>query len=171
MDKPKFWLPFSKLFVPTGRISRLQYFVYGLIYLAIYFAAFFVLASNKFFQVNPDGGLADTSPAAVACYGAVELGFLWLVFVNDVKRLHDLNWPGIVAILVLIDAPVDLGLEIARIFTTLPPVAGTVQAVVDGIGKVSAIGVGLFLTFGPGNKGKNKYGPDPLRPPPPIDVF
>ena len=172
MQKAKFWLPLPQILSPLGRLSRLQYFVYGLIFLAIFLGVFVALALGGVFEIDANGHLAKKSIVSVATYCGLQLTLLWCLFALDVKRLHDLNWPGAIAILVLIDLPVDLFIEIARNYMILPPVTEQVQKIADIIGKIAALGIGLFLTFGPGNKGQNKYGPDPLRPPAPhLDVF
>ena len=172
MGKPRFWLRPGQVASPAGRISRLQYFVYGLILAVIYLTAFLALDVNHVFSVNADGQLADTSIVGAVCYGLVQLSFAWFIFANAVKRTHDLNWSGWVALLVVFDLPFDVALGIAREFTTLPPEVSTIKTVVDTVGKFGAMGIGLFLTFGQGKRGKNKYGPDPLQPPaPPIEVF
>ena len=172
MQKAKFWLPLPQLLSPAGRLSRLQYFIYGLICIVVFMVAAGILAAAGAFKVDGDGNLADTSMVGLASYCVLQLALLWCLFVLDVKRLHDLNWPGVIAILVLIDLPFDMVLEVARNVVNLPPVLGQVQKIVEIIGKIAAFGVGLFLTFGSGNKGQNKYGPDPLKPPaPPVEVF
>lgn len=172
MKKAKFFLSLPALLSFSGRMSRLQYFVYGLIYAAIFFAVFLAAALNGLFVLDDNGDLANPTIMSVTIYGLIYVVFLYAVFGLYAKRLHDLNWPAALGILVLIDLPVDLILPIVKTFTTLPPIVDTVRQGVDLVAKFATVGIGLMLTFRPGNKGANKYGPDPLKPPAlPIDVF
>jgi uncharacterized membrane protein YhaH (DUF805 family) len=170
MKKAKFFLSLPALLSLSGRMSRLQYFVYSLIYVVLFFAVFVGLGGSGLMPLDAEGD--PTGPASVIIYAIVILLFFYGIAGLYAKRLHDLGWPAALLILVLFDIPVDLAVSIAKAYMTVPPVVDTVQGVVDVLGKVASVGIGLFLTFRAGDKGANKYGPDPLKPPaPPIEVF
>ncbi len=172
MKKAKFFLSLSALLSASGRMSRLQYFVYGLIYAAIFFAVFLTAALNGLFMLDDNGDLTNPTPMSIAIYGVIYALFLYGLFGLYAKRLHDLGWPAALGILVIIDIPVDLIVPVAKTYIALPPVVDLVRQGVDLVAKIATIGLGLMLTFRPGDRGTNKYGPDPLKPPaPPIDVF
>lgn len=172
MKKAKFFLSLPALLSFSGRISRLQYFVYGLIYAVLFFVVFLSAFMGGLFALNEAGDLTDPTLQSVAVYTFIYAVFLYGVFGLYAKRLHDLGWPAVLGLLLLIDLPVDLAVSIAKGYMTVPPLVDTVKMVVDGLGKLATIGLGLMLTFQRGNNGANKYGPDPLKPPAPrIDVF
>jgi uncharacterized membrane protein YhaH (DUF805 family) len=163
MQKAQFWIPLANHFVAKGRLSRLQYFLYGIVYALIYLAALFGLG------------------AAMATTGKTQLQNIviaiattlmsYVFFCLDAKRLHDLNWPAFIAAILLSEPLISTYLTTAAGFVPIPDLSPVLK-ILDPIWSFGSGIVGLILLFGPGNKGANKYGPDPLRPPaPPIDVF
>jgi uncharacterized membrane protein YhaH (DUF805 family) len=170
MQKPKFFIPILQWLSPKGRISRLQYFVYGLILAAVFMGAFLSLIMSGTFNMDEEGHV--TTLIDFYINAALQLARIYTLFCLAAKRLHDLNWPTWLALLLIIDIPVDLTADLARLYMTLPETAETTVKVIDGLVKVATLVLGLNLTFRPGDKGANKHGPDPLKPPPaPIDVF
>lgn len=166
MSKPKFFLPIPVLLSLSGRISRLQYFVYGLIYTAIFLGAyvgFYAVASNA----------SDvTEPVGAWIYAIIMAGFLYALVCNYGKRLHDLGSPAILCVFALFDLPLDIGVTLASAYVAIPEAVLKVNEISGNIGNVVAIGFGLILTFMPGQRGSNKYGPDPLQAPrPEVSVF
>lgn len=95
----------------------------------------------------------------------------YVFFCLDAKRGHDLNWPAYVAAILVSEPLISTYLATAADFTPLPEVTRILN-ILDPAWRFGSGIVGLFMLFGPGTKGTNKYGPDPLRPPaPPIEVF
>ena len=169
MQKPKFFIPVTRHFSANGRISRLQYFVYGLIWLVIFVLVIGGLGASEY--VNADKETLAGLPA-ILMLGAVQLVLMYFVFCMAGKRAHDLGWSALICLLFLIDIPVDIAAQVARLYVTLPPVLDTIIKGIDAAANIASTVLGLALTFAPGVRGQNKYGPDPLRPPPaPIDVF
>jgi uncharacterized membrane protein YhaH (DUF805 family) len=170
MQKPKFFIPILQWLSAHGRISRLQYFVYGLIMAATFFAFALVLALNGFMNMDEDGHI--TSLNDFWTYGLLQFCLFYILFCLASKRLHDLNWPAWLAVLLIFDIPVDLAADLARMYLTLPEMFETIVKGVDLLAKLATLGLGISLTFRPGDKGQNKYGPDPLKAPtPPVEVF
>jgi len=163
MQKAKFWIPLARHFSAGGRISRLQYFVYSLIYLASYFALLF----GAGILIGLTGGdhneaIALAIVITVVCY---------VYFCLDAKRLHDLNWPAFIAALMLSEPLISVDYKAVASLIPIPD-ESSVFRVLDIVWRIGSGIVGLILLFSPGNKGKNKYGPDPLKPPaPPVEVF
>ncbi len=169
MQKPQFFIPVTRHFSVDGRISRLQYFVYGLIWLVIFSLA---IGGLGFAQYASADAHLDTGLSGILALGAVQLVLMYFVFCLGGKRAHDLGWSALICLLFLIDIPVDIAAEAARQYVTLPPAIELIVKGVDLLANIASMGLGLALTFAPGMRGQNKYGPDPLRPPPaPIDVF
>lgn len=170
MQKPKFFIPVPQWFSAQGRISRLQYFVYGLILAAIAFALALIMAMSGFMNLDEEGHILSLSDFWT--YGLFQLCVMYVLFCLASKRLHDLNWPALLAVLLIFDIPVDLTADLIRLYTPLSETIETIVKIIDMIAKFATIGLGLMLTFRPGDKGKNKYGSDPLKlPTPAIEVF
>jgi uncharacterized membrane protein YhaH (DUF805 family) len=170
MQKPKFFIPVLQWLSPRGRISRLQYFVYGLIWAAIFFSIFVGLIMGDELKMDEEGHVATLIDFWINAL--LQLALIYVFFCLACKRLHDLSWPAWLALLIIIDIPVDLAADLARLYMTLPESAEMTVKIIDGLVKIASLGIGLNLTFRPGDRGINKHGPDPLRPPPiPIDVF
>ncbi len=163
MQKAKFWIPVANHFTAKGRVSRLQYFVYSLIYLAVYFTV--LVGAGAATQL-----LGKTQMDGLAI--AVALTFTsYVYFCLDAKRLHDLNWPAFIAAILLIEPLISAYADVLAGFIPLTKVTSVLH-IVDKVWAIGSGIVGLILLFGTGNKGTNRYGPDPLRPPaPPVDVF
>jgi uncharacterized membrane protein YhaH (DUF805 family) len=95
----------------------------------------------------------------------------YVFFCLDAKRLHDLNWPAFIAAIQSSEPLISTHPRAATGFVRLPDVC-PVRKILDPVWSFVSGIVGLIMLFGPGNKGANKYGLDPLRPPaPPIDVL
>ncbi len=170
MQKPKFFIPIQQWLSPKGRISRLQYFVYGLILAAVFMGVFLGLIIGDELKIDEEGHVATLFDFGINA--VLQLALIYTLFCLASKRLHDLSWPAWLALLLIIDIPVDLAADLARLYMTLPEGAETTVKIIDGLVKIASLGIGLNLTFRPGDKGANKHGPDPLRPPPaPIEVF
>jgi len=168
MQKPPFFIPVARHFSANGRISRLQYFVYGLIWLVIFSLAIGGLGFAQYASTGQD----VTGLSGILMLGAVQLVLMYFVFCMAGKRAHDLGWSALICLLFLIDIPIDIAAQVARQYVTLAPILETIVKGIDVLANIASMGLGLALTFAPGIRGQNKYGPDPLRPPPaPIDVF
>jgi uncharacterized membrane protein YhaH (DUF805 family) len=170
MNKPKFFLNLPALLSIHGRISRLQYFVYSLFYIVfcigLYFAAAMILAGLGYNVDAPQGTISDIS-------SDFTLLIFYYVFVCLAgKRMHDLGWSAWFAVLMFVDIPTGLVADFVIHYIHIPAFISESGKIVAGIWRFSGGLLGITLTFGPGMKGANKFGPDPLRPPQPeISVF
>lgn len=163
MQKAQFWIPLANHFLAKGRLSRLQYFLYGIVYAVIYLAVLFGLSAAM-----ATTGKTDLHSVVVAVIVTL---MSYVFFCLEAKRLHDMNWPAFIAAVLLSEPLISTYLRAAAGFVLLPDVFPILK-ILDPIWRFGSGIVGLIMLFGPGNKGANKYGPDPLRPPaPPIDVF
>ncbi len=163
MQKAQFWIPLADHFRPTGRLSRLQYFLYGLVYALVYFAILFGLGMAM--------QMTGATPSQDIVIAVTTTLMTYVFFCLDAKRLHDLNWPAFIAAIMLSEPLVSIYLTTAADFVPLPNVTPILH-IVDPVWNIGSGIVGLVLLFGPGNKGRNRYGHDPLKPPaPPVEVF
>jgi uncharacterized membrane protein YhaH (DUF805 family) len=163
MQKAQFWIPLADQFVPKGRLSRIQYFLYGIVYALVYFVVLFGLG-----MAMATTGRTQLQTGVVAVMSTIAT---YVFFCLDAKRLHDMNWPAFIAAILLSEPLISDYLAVLNGFVPLPDVS-RVLPTVNKIWQIGSGIVGLIMLFGPGNKGANKYGPDPLRPPtPPIEVF
>ena len=163
MQKAQFWIPLANHFLAKGRLSRLQYFLYGIVYALVYFAVLFGVGAGM--EVAGKTQLQNVIVAVITTLAT------YIFFCLDAKRLHDLNWPAFIAAILLSEPLISTYLTMAKGFVPLPDVS-TILPIIDKVWSIGSGIVGLIMLFGPGNKGQNKYGPDPLRPPAaPIDVF
>ncbi|ESQ79856.1 DUF805 domain-containing protein [Asticcacaulis sp. YBE204] len=159
MAKPRFFLTPAEYLSTAGRMSRMQYFVHGLLFAAVMFSGFMLMGAS---------GLVDegiSTPQAALIYLAVMLPFLYLLVCLYAKRLHDLGWTAWWCVLALFDLPFDLGVTVANAFMVVPETIISANNIIGMVGNVTGLGLGLVLTFKAGDRGPNKYGPDPLRPP------
>ncbi len=157
MEKKKFWLPIGQLILPVGRASRLQHVAYWLIF-AVAIAAIVGLATVVHANALPSFVIA-----------MILLG-MYLIFCLLAKRLHDLRVPAIVAFLLVVipfargycEAAAEDGHPILPAsWAPALSLAASIWRIVFGFGLIA-----LFVI--PGNKGANRYGPDPLDKPPEV---
>jgi uncharacterized membrane protein YhaH (DUF805 family) len=161
--KAHFFLPFRGYFHARGRISRLQYLIFSLGYLALYFGILYYPL-----QSEPGRTFFDDYGAAAYCgYAFIYLFWLYLSYCLNAKRLHDISWPGMLWLIALIDLPISMGSEFAAYFTEVPDGLLELGKVLETISLFTSMILGLWIVFKRGDRGPNKYGPDPLRPPEP----
>ncbi len=161
MTKAPFFLPFKDYFHAYGRISRLQYLVFSLAYSVLYVVAIYVPSQSALGQAH-----FEKYGAAAYCVFLLAYSFwLYLAFCLNAKRLHDFSWPGALWLLALIDVPFSLGSEFAGYFTTVPDAIVEITRVAETLGRVVTAILGLWVLLKRGDRGPNKYGPDPLQPP------
>ncbi|EGF93432.1 putative membrane protein [Asticcacaulis biprosthecium C19] len=98
-------------------------------------------------------------------YVVVMSAFLWALVCLYAKRLHDLGWSAIWCVVALFDLPVDIVLNLVSLVTPVYETAWNFSNGLSTIGNVTAMIMGLILTFRRGQRGPNRYGPDPLQPP------
>jgi len=163
MRKAQFWIPLADHLVPKGRLSRLQYFLYGIVYALIYFAVLFGLGAGL--------GAAGKTQLQNILVAVIATLMTYVFFCLDAKRLHDLNWPAYLAAIMLSEPLISTYLTLATGFAALADLS-QILPVIDKVWSIGSGIAGLIMLFAPGNRGQNKYGADPLRPPtPPIEVF
>jgi uncharacterized membrane protein YhaH (DUF805 family) len=159
MSKPKFFLSIPATFSPSGRMSRLQYFVYGIIYAIAVVGIFFAIYGSGTDAI----GAADGKVQAWV-FAAVMGVFLYFLICLYAKRLHDLGWPAILCAIALFDLPIDIVTTLVSAYVTVPEDILTINEIIGNVGNIIGMGFGIILTFKKGQSGANKYGPDPLRP-------
>jgi len=125
----------------TGRLNRQRYFFRGL---GLGFLAFVILMVVG--TIGIAGGMKEELALGLGFLLAMPLIVLSLF--NSIKRAHDLDKPGWLAIVQALPGWVD-------VFTTN-------QAVTVVAGLVGLI-LGIYLLFFKGTEGPNQYGDDPLR--------
>lgn len=157
MTKPRFFLPIHELATPKGRISRLQYFVFGLITAVIMVAC--SLGVTAIAEQFPGNAVVQT-----LTYVIFMCVFLYTLVCLYAKRLHDLGWPAAICIIALFDIPIDIAINMADLVNPVPPAVWNFNTGLGGVGNVVAMVLGLILTFRRGQRGANKHGPDPLAP-------
>jgi uncharacterized membrane protein YhaH (DUF805 family) len=161
MEKAPFLLPFKDYFHPRGRVSRLQYLVFSLVSTVIFVVAIYLPV-----QSEPAAALFETySAGAYGVYALAYLFWLYLVYCLNAKRLHDFSWPGALWLLVLADVPFSMGSEFAAYFTTVPDLIRQMTGFIETVCRVVTMILGLWVLLKRGDRGPNKYGPDPLQPP------
>lgn len=161
MAKPRFFLTPAEYLSAHGRISRLQYFVHGLIVAAVLIAIFAALGMTGMVDDTVDPLLWSL------IYAVAMLGFTYLLVCLYAKRLHDLGWSGFWCLLALFDVPIDVAVTLTEAFTPLPEAVTSTNTAIGMIGNITGMGLGLVLTFKAGDRGRNKYGADPLKAPEP----
>jgi len=123
-----------------GRINRLKYFC-RLLYLNLMFV--FAIALCDYVGTIQSVVTGYIFLGIVVCFS---LAILWQLVMTYVKRLHDLEWNGWLAVLIVF-------YPIVNFFGNA--VLNLIVSVVVGI-------LSLILLFKRGTKGVNKYGKDPL---------
>jgi len=165
MQKAKFWLPLPQYFTAVGRVSRLQYLLHSLI-LFVAFIAFSRIANLAGQSLIEGRGhlIAATATTLITSY---------VYFCLDAKRVHDLKWPAAIVAIMIAEPVIFSLMNLVFSYAEFHPPAGIGgMLILSRFWRYGAGIIGLILLFIPGNKGQNKYGPDPLQPPaPPIDVF
>ena len=153
----------QKLFSFQGRLSRLDWWVYG-IALNLVGGALAGLLSSLF--IKPGAQLWGSTTAPTQMVGLAVLAVLiWPSLALTVKRRHDRDRPGwVMAILFLLF----LTLNSLPLLYTVLPVAIWEHWGWWGALAVACFMLGLWLTLLillgvlPGPKGPNRYGPSPL---------
>jgi uncharacterized membrane protein YhaH (DUF805 family) len=141
--------------VPDGRLARTQYLLHLAIYCVIIGALLLLLWSN--FDIYDLDHQRRT--LRIVGMGLVfVLPWLLLVYLN-IKRAHDLGMPAIVVAPMFISLPFKY---IGIFFPEMPHALETLMDVTDEITKTANIGMGFYFLLAPGEKGGNRYGPDPL---------
>jgi uncharacterized membrane protein YhaH (DUF805 family) len=161
MQKKVFWLPFSQLFLATGRVNRLQYLVYFLILVAALFAVMAII----------DFGLVRTMNASTDLEAVPSAIFVYMFFCLVAKRLHDLKLPAVIG-LVLVAVPVAQGYfdAAAASGASLFPASWAPLLSLSGSAWNLVSGLSCLLLFGvPGSPGDNRYGPAPVNRP--VEAF
>jgi len=143
------------LFGYQGRLSRLAYFGYSLLLGAIFMAIFVVVCMTAGFVAVQNG----TSPerageiAGLATAGLLLLVAIWPASALITKRLHDMGQSGAHTIWIMLLSYAGL--------------------VVSDLGASAILGLAsmvasLWLLFGPGEPGPNRYGMPPGTPVMPV---
>jgi uncharacterized membrane protein YhaH (DUF805 family) len=133
-------MPFTQaLFSFNGRLGRLAFFGYVVLMYVIFgliaTVGFGIIGSGN----NALGGLM---------VGLGFIAFLWMDLAVVVKRLHDLNLPGVH--LLWISAP-------SVVATCVASSNGSLAAICW----VAHFLIGLWMTFAPGTLGPNRFGERP----------
>ena len=124
----------------SGRMNRAPFVGYFFLILAVRIALGWVVLMNFKTFMNSSVLLWTTNLIDVA----ISLVAVWAL----IKRLHDLNWPTILAFIPFIYAL--LGFDVLE--TEIPKL----------IFKWTMAALVICCLFMKGDKGPNKYGPDPL---------
>lgn len=147
-------------FSAKGRISRKDYWLkFFLPVLGVYIAAALVI-----------GGLAvalgDAGGIALLLAIPIYIGIVWAAICVAAKRFHDRSWSGWWVLYFFL-----IGIGIAAVQYGLMFAVGPgseLAGIVAIVGLIASLGVSIWqlvlLGFLPGDKGPNKYGPDPLDP-------
>lgn len=144
---------FERFFSLEGRMNRKRYFFSILI---IFVISFFGGAIDGFVQ-----GAQGRASSADEYQASIYLGVfvLFMLYPNAVviaKRLHDLGFKGIFAVVLVV---LFNGMPLLDMFGMVNKEDYLVLNIATGI--IGFI-IGLFLLFKKGTVGQNQYGPDPL---------
>lgn len=171
MQKAKFFIPIPQWFSPNGRISRLQYFVFFIASVALSIVPSIAIHRILFKIIRPQN--TDMSFAVIVSlsYGVLIIFLSYIIFCLSGKRLHDLGINAGVASFVLITPCLNTVSGLLGLTVGLPPMADSIIHTISLIGNVAIICMGIILLSWPGQERKNRYGPEPLQPPLPIEVF
>lgn len=144
-------MPLPTLLSLTGRLNRRPYLIIGLVQLATFLAAAFA-AIATLFTLTPNPILENRPLQAALALAA--LLFLWIALAALVRRLHDLNLPGLHALWII-------PAQTALAYATSRAGAGILAVLILG-------GLATLIILGaiPGTQGPNRYGPPPAGPPP-----
>jgi len=134
-----------------GRINRLRYLTNNIL-LFIVAAIYGIIAAILLGLIWTVTGLPEFIFEILA--GIVLMPVLYVTYAITVKRLQDMNWgDGWTTYLQIFTAIVALWL--------LTPVGSSVEYALDWITTIMGIPFVVCL-FAPGEKGPNRFGPDPL---------
>ncbi|MEM1106257.1 MAG: DUF805 domain-containing protein [Pseudomonadota bacterium] len=160
---------FNFLFNPIGRISRSDYWLkFWLPSMGVA-----VVAALIDLAINPSLFDPSAGTSAFANQGPVSnlvsLFYLFPAYVAvPVKRLHDRGLSGWWQLLFVAGFIIGLAMIIGGVFAGLErdPNPLLLSVVAGGTLIILAVGVTQLILFGclPGQKGPNRYGPDPLNP-------
>ncbi|ESQ75609.1 DUF805 domain-containing protein [Asticcacaulis sp. AC402] len=144
------------IFHPGDRIDRLTFFYYGLILILIQYVFPVLLLGPGLFAADLPTGLAIFRDSVQMVIGLV---VLYGQFCLYAKRLHDINLPAIVAMLLFSGLFVELFLPVtAADFDPMTAAPLTWQATaVSLVDKAVTVGQ-LFLLIIPGLRRPNRYG-------------
>lgn len=150
----------SDYFTPSGRYNRWSYFIYSLVALVGFFIAIGLFTSIQDLNLITFNELG-TKIFEITYTLALTL-WTYIIYSLTGKRLHDLGHSAAWGIIYLLDLALQNITQMYGIFFELP------TEISQGIEIMSKFWIvfnlaGLYLTFGRGKSGKNKYGPDPLR--------
>lgn len=121
----------KKLYLsPNGRCSRKFYWIFGI------FLPYLVLGAAL--------SLVDNLDWSHESRRATMLLFVWPMLAMQIKRWHDIGFPGWFVLLILI-----------------PPIIGVPEMIIEFTPLIIGL-PGIIIGFIPGNSGTNSFGPDPL---------
>ena len=126
-----------------GRINRKEYFI-RLLLLGLGYGFFMTFSVTAFILATGRGTALGYVPFGLLAL--LTLFIFWRLVMTYVKRLHDLEWSGWLAVLIVFYPVADFFRNGVLSFIVL---------VVVGI-------LSLILLFKRGTRGVNKYGKDPL---------
>jgi uncharacterized membrane protein YhaH (DUF805 family) len=162
MAKPRgyFRLDFKDIFSARGRVDRMTFLVYNVLYNVLSFAL--ALLSGFGFSIYAESTGDDSNLSFALAIGlGTTLPLLYPVVCNLIKRLHDLGLAAIAAI-------VPVALNLAHQFAGLEKeVAYLPEAFSEYALQAEPYLLGLSLVTGfsllliPGQKTANRYGPSP----------
>lgn len=160
MSKARFFLPFPDYFHARGRISRLQYLVFMLAYIITTYVVLFAVILNR----PPATEYTGIDISLLIISGALFTAWMYFGYCFQAKRLHDIAWPAALALIYLVQIPVLLAAAWAEYFMTVPDSVTDGVKALQNVCNAAGLIIGLFALFKPGDRGPNKYGPDPLQP-------
>ena len=145
----------KQMVLPEGRLSRTQYLLHmtisGVLFMAL-FIAFLI------FYIPLDiAGIPRALRIGVITLAMAPLGIFTLFL--TVKRAHDLGMPAVVVTPMFISVPF---LVARAAFPEAPEALESAVNITTDIVRTANIGMGFYFLLAPGEKGWNRYGPDPL---------
>ena len=145
----------KQMVVPNGRLSRTQYLLHmtisGVLFMAL-FIAFLIFYNPLDFE-----GIPRTLRIGAMTLAMAPLGIFTLFL--TVKRAHDLGMPAVVVTPMFISVPF---LVARAAFPEAPEALERAVNITTDIVRTANIGMGFYFLLAPGEKGLNRYGPDPL---------
>jgi len=149
-------------FSASGRISRSQYWLRFILPYAL-----IVGIVQGITQAAGPGSAVFGVFSAI--YGLFSLVVIWPSFAILIKRIHDRNKMGWLALAIFIPGLIFVLMFVAWLAALgLQSDSGTALGIMTAVLGViaAAVGIWVFIEFGcmRGTIGANKYGPDPVRP-------